>query len=119
MAPLEQEVVPFLHAVGLPMHDWPTVQATQKPEPLQTMLVPQLTPGPLLPPSTHVMAPVEHEVVPFRHAPGLPVQDVPAVQPTHDPEPLQTMLVPQPVPALFAVPFTHVDMPVEQDAMPL
>jgi hypothetical protein len=51
------------------------VQATQTPVPLQTMLVPQLIPGDLLPPSVQVMAPVEQVVVPFRQAFGLPVHD--------------------------------------------
>jgi len=118
MAPLEHEVVPVLQAVGLPVHAWPAVQATHMP-PLQTMLVPQLTPGALLLPSTQVIAPVVHAVVPFRQVDGLPVQAWPAVHDTHVPEPLQTMLVPQLVPADFAVPFVQVDVPVEHDATPL
>ena len=48
------------------------------PVPLQTMLVPQLTPGDLLPPSTQVIAPVAQEVVPFLQLVGLPVHDWPA-----------------------------------------
>jgi len=51
------------------------VQATQIPEPLQTMLVPQLTPGDLLLPSVQVIAPVMQVVVPFRQVFGLPVHD--------------------------------------------
>ena len=89
------------------------------PPPLQTMLVPQLTPGDLLLPSTHTMTPVEQEFTPLRQGFELPVQDVPAVQETHPPAPLQTMLVPQLVPAIFGLPFAHVDMPVEHDAVPL
>jgi hypothetical protein len=119
MAPVEQEVVPSLQLFGLPGHDWPCVHPTQPPEPLQTMLVPQLTPGDLLLPSTQAMTPVEHEVVPLRHGFELPEQDVPAVQEMQPPAPLQTMLVPQLVPAVFGLPFAHVDMPVEHDAVPL
>jgi len=119
MAPVAQVVVPFLHAVGLPVHVWPAVHATQTPLPLQTMLVPQAMPGDLLVLSTHVIAPVVHVVVPLRQAVGLPVHAWLAVQATQPPEPLQTMLVPQLAPADFAVPFTHIDMPVMHDAVPL
>jgi hypothetical protein len=119
MLPALHEVVPFLHAVGLPVQDWPAVQATQAPEPLQTMLVPQLTPGALLVSSRQVDAPLAHDVRPFLQALGLAVQEIPAVHDTQAPEPLQTMLVPQLVPAILAVPFTHVADPVEHDAMPL
>jgi hypothetical protein len=118
-APVEQAIMPFLQALfGLVVQDWPAVQATQVPEPLQTMFGPQLAPAPLLPPSTQVMAPVEQEVVPFRQMLGLPMQDIPAVQPMQLPMPLQTMLVPQLVPAIFGAPFTHIDMPVMHDATP-
>jgi hypothetical protein len=75
IAPVEQVVVPVLQLVGLPVHDWPAVQAVHTPVPLQTMLVPQLMPGPLLPPSVQVMAPVMQVVVPLRQAFGLPVHD--------------------------------------------
>jgi hypothetical protein len=120
MLPLVQEVMPFLHAVGLVEQLLPLVHATQTPEPLQTMFVPQLTPGDLLVvSSTQVDAPVRHEVTPFLQVFGLVPQLIPAVHETHVPEPLQTMLVPQFAPAVFADPFTHVDDPVEQDAMPL
>jgi len=47
------------------------------------------------------------------------VQERPAVQLMHWPTLLQTMFVPQLVPAAFAVPFVHVAMPVEHDATPL
>jgi hypothetical protein len=120
MAPVEQAVVPFLQAVGLPVQVLPAVQATQVPEPLHTMLLPQLMPGDLLVvSSTQVMAPVEQAVVPFLQAVGLPVQLVPAVHETQPPEPLHTMLLPQLVPALLAVPLTHVGAPVVHEAMPL
>src|SRR5438552_12741871 len=119
IVPLEQDVEPFLQMFGLPVHDWPPVQATHMPLPLQTRLVPQPMPGALLPPSVQVIAPVEQVVVPFRQAFGLPVHDWPAVQATQPPLPLQTMLLPQLVPAVFALPFTQVDIPVEHDATPL
>jgi hypothetical protein len=120
MAPVEQEVVPFLQAVGLPVQVPPAVQATQEPEPLQTMLLPQLIPGDLLVVSSaQVMAPVEQDVVPFLQAVGFVVQLVPAVHETQPPEPLHTMLLPQLVPALFAVPLTQVGAPVVHEAMPL
>ena len=118
-APDEQAIMPFLQELfGLVEQACPAVQATQAPEPLQTMLVPQPTPGDLLVSSTHVIAPVAQEVAPFLQAVGLPVQEMPAVQVTQVPEPLQTMLTPQLVPPVFGVPFTHVDEPVEHDAMP-
>jgi len=117
--PDEQDVEPFLQMFGLPVHVWPAVHATHIPPPLQTRLVPQLMPGALLPPSVQVMAPVEQVVVPLRQAFALPVHDWPGVQATQPPLPLQTMLLPQLVPAVFAVPFTQVDMPVEHDAVPL
>src|SRR6266498_915751 len=98
--------------LGLPAHAPPAVQATQVPVPLQTMFVPQLTPGDLLLPSLQVMAPVEHEVAPFLQPFGFPVHDWPLVHATQAPEPLQTRLVPQLVPAAFAVPFMQVDAPV-------
>src|SRR4029453_9848614 len=110
MAPVAQEVVPFLQLFGLPVQVCPAVHPTQPPDPLQTMLVPQPTPGDLLVPSTQAMTPVEHDVVPLRHGFELPVQDIPAVQETHPPAPLQTMLVPQLVPAVFGLPFPHVDI---------
>src|SRR4029079_158637 len=119
IAPLEQLVVPVLQLVGLPLHDWPAVQATHEPAPLQTMLVPQPTPGDLLLPSLHVIAPVEQDVVPFVQTFGLPLHDWPAVHDTQPPDPLQTMPEPQLVPADFAVPFTHMDVPLEHDATPL
>src|SRR6185503_18772517 len=103
--PVVQEETPFLQMLGLPVHAPPAVQGTHAPEPLQTMFVPQLTPGlllvpstqtgaplvpeplqtmfvpqlapaDLLPPSMQVMAPVVHVVVPFRQGLGLPVQDM-------------------------------------------
>ncbi len=118
-APVAQEVAPFLQTFGLVVHAVPAVQATQVPEPLQTMLVPQLTPGDLLPPSMQVWAPVEQEVVPFLQAlVGFVLQATPAAQATQVPEPLQTMLVPQLAPADLLVLSTQVCAPVEHEVAP-
>ena len=118
VAPVEQDVVPSLHGLGLPEQALPAVHAPQTPEPLQTMFVPQLVPAPLLPPSMHVIAPVVQDVVPFLQAVGLVVQPVPAVQAPQTPEPLQTMFVPQLVPAALLPPSMHVIAPVVQDVVP-
>jgi hypothetical protein len=98
--PLAQEVVPTLQAVGLPVHAAPAVQETQEPVPLQTRFVPQLVPAPMVVAvSTHTCAPVAQLVTPALHVFGLVEQEAPAVQATQEPEPLQTRLVPQLVPA--------------------
>ena len=119
IAPVEQDVVPFLQTVGLVVQLVPAVHAPQVPDPLQTMFVPQLVPAALLPPSTHVIAPVEHAVMPFLHAAfGFVVHALPAVQVPHAPDPLQTMFVPQLVPAALLLPSIHVIAPVEQEVVP-
>jgi hypothetical protein len=81
-------------------------------------LVPQLDPALLLPPSTQVMTPLEHDVVPALQTPGLPVQVVFIMQGPQIPL-LHTMFVPHDVPfALFPVsaqtgtPVTHEVAPV-------
>jgi len=107
-----------LQTFGFPVQAPPAVHATQAPDPLQTMLVPQLVPADLLPPSTQVIAPVEQEVVPFLQMLGLVVQAAPAVQAPQVPEPLQTMLVPQLTPAALLPPSTQVIAPVEQEDVP-
>src|SRR5438477_2474060 len=98
IAPVEQEVVPFLQMLGLVVQALPAVQATQLPLPSHTRLLPQLVPADLLVPSVQVIDPVEQDDEPFLQMFGLPVHDWPAVQATHIPLPLQTRLVPQPVP---------------------
>jgi len=72
----------------------------------------------LLVPSTQTGAPVEHEMTPFLHADGLPLHPAPAVHETQLPELLQTMLVPQLVPAALFVSSTHVCTPVEHEMTP-
>ena len=119
-APLAHEITPTLHGAGLPLHPLPAAHDTQLPEALQTMLVPQLVPAALFVSSTHVCTPVEHEVTPFLHAPpGFVAHDWPAVHSVHCPLALQTMLVPQPVPAVFTAPSTQVSAPVAHDETPL
>ena len=121
IAPVEHDVVPFLHAAfGFVVHELPAVQVRHAPVPLHTMLAPHWVPAALLVPSMHVVAPVAQDVVPFLHAAfGFVVHELPAVQATHDPEPLHTRLLPQPVPAALLVPSTHVTAPVEHDVVPL
>ena len=70
----------------------------------------------LLVPSTQTGAPVAHEMTPFLHADGLPLHPAPAVHETQLPELLQTMLVPQLVPAALFVSSTHVCTPVEESS---
>src|SRR5689334_9969404 len=82
------------------------------------MPVPQLVPGVLLVPSTHAIAPDMQDVVPFLQTLVLPLQALPAVQVTQAPEPLQTWLVPQLVPAILLVSSTQVMAPVVQDVVP-
>jgi len=95
----------------------PAVQAPQLPLPLQTWLVPQTVPAPLLVLATHWDDPVEQDVVPFWQG-LLGWQDVPAVQAPQFPLPSQTWLLPQFVPAPLAVVATHWSDPVEQDVVP-
>jgi hypothetical protein len=83
---------------------------------------PSLQPVPfiLLPPSTHVCTPVEQSVVPFLQALlGFVVHAAPVVQATQFPPLLQTILVPQGVPAAFCVLLLQVIAPVEQLVMPV
>ena len=118
IAPVVQDVVPFLHLFGLVVHALPTVQATQVPVPLQTRSVPQLVPGALLLPSMHVWAPVAQDVVPFLQMFELVVHAAPAVHATHVPEPLHTRFMPQVVPAAVLPPSMHVIAPVAHEVVP-
>jgi hypothetical protein len=90
-APVAHETMPFLHCDGLPLQPLPAVHATQVPEALQTMLVPQLVPAALFVSSRHVCTPVVHALIPLMHAAcGLVVHAMPAVQSVHWPFALQT-----------------------------
>jgi hypothetical protein len=89
-APVAQLVTPVLHAVGLVEQLAFAVHATQVPEPLQTMFVPQLVPPGLSTPSVQVWAPVAHDVVPVLHGFALPAHGCPPAQATHAPLPSHT-----------------------------
>jgi hypothetical protein len=79
-APVLHDVTPYRQAApGLVVHDTPSVQDTQLPEPLHTMLVPQLVPAGLFASSTHVVLPVLQLVTPVLQTLGLVVQACPAV----------------------------------------
>ena len=101
------------------MQDCPGVQDPQNPLPSQTRFEPQeVPPGTLPGPSAQVIAPVAHEVTPILHGAGLVLHALPAVHATHVPDPLQTMLVPQAVPAGLLVSSPQVCTPVLQEVMP-
>jgi hypothetical protein len=118
VAPVKQDVVPSLHGFGFPEQSLPAVHDPHMPVALQTMFVPQLVPAVLLPPSRHVITPVEQDVVPFLQGFGFVAQPLPAVQAPHTPAPLQTMFVPQLVPAALLPASMHVIEPVEHDVIP-
>jgi hypothetical protein len=115
--PVEHEKDPFLQGlVGAQLP--PSLQAEQTPEPLQTMLVPQLAPVGLLPVSTQTSEPVAQENAPVLQ--GFPGWHVPpAVHAPHVP-PRHTRFVPHEVPSgndvLLSV---HVGVPVEHISVPL
>lgn len=91
MVPVLQLVMPVKQGFGLLVQLWLGVHAPQVPLPSQTWFVPQLVPADLLVlPSTHFMAPVVHDVVPFLQTLGLVVHELPAVHATQMPLPLQT-----------------------------
>jgi hypothetical protein len=96
----------------------PTVQAVHAP-PLHTRFVPQEVPFATFPDSVQTDAPVLQEVVPVRHGFPLTLQLAPAVQLTQLPVELQTLFVPQLVPAATRVPVSlQTGVPVEQDSIP-
>ena len=74
IAPVAQDVTPFLHAFELPVHGCPALHAAHVPLPVQTMPTPQLVPAGVFAPSMQVVALAAHIVVPSLHAVGLPVQ---------------------------------------------
>src|SRR4029079_1064861 len=107
-APVWQLTMPVLHAVGFVEQFALGVQVLQAPLPSQTMLVPQLAPPVLLPPSTQVCAPVAPDVTPFLHAFALVVQGWPAPHAAQVPLPSHTMPTPQLVPAAVFAPSVQV-----------
>jgi hypothetical protein len=68
--------------------------------------------------STHVSAPVSHEVFPARHGSAFVAQPRPEVQAVHVPAAEQTRSVPHAVPAGFAAPSTHCWAPVVHEVTP-
>ena len=113
----EQACVPAWHGFA-GVHDSPAVHDTQLPA-LHTRFVPQEVPLATFACSTQTGAPVLHVVVPVRQ--GLPVtaQLAPTLQSPHAPVALQTLSVPQLVPAGTSV-FLSVQTgaPVEQASIP-
>ena len=100
------------------MHDSPAVHDTQLPE-LQTRFVPHDVPLATFADSTQTGAPVLHVVAPVRQ--GLPVtaQVAPTLQSVQLPVALQTLSLPQAVPAATSVPLSvQTGVPVEQPSVP-
>jgi hypothetical protein len=120
-APVAHEVVPLRHRLGLPLQFEPAVHAEQVPLESHTWLAPQLVPGVFCAPSTQASAPVEHEVVPAKHAAlGLLPQVCPATHETQLPAAVQTWLLPHEVPAVFAVAeSTHTCAPLAHEVTPV
>jgi hypothetical protein len=117
-APVAHDVMPEKQAPGLPVQDCPALQATQPPLPSHTMPAPQAVPGDRLRKSRQTCVPVEQLLTPVLQGVGLPVQFAFAVQAAQVPEPLQTRLVPQLVPAGLSPPSAQVCAPVEHDVVP-
>jgi hypothetical protein len=118
-APVEHDVCPSLHRLGLAVQVTPAVQETQLPPESQTRFVPQLVPGGRAALSTQVCAPVEHDVMPVWQAlPGLVEHDRFAVQDTQVCAGLHTRFVPQVVPVAFGDPLTQAEPPVEHEVTP-
>jgi hypothetical protein len=93
------------------------VQDTQLPL-LQTMFVPQVVPLATFPDSVQTGKPVLHVYPAVRQGLPLTVQAAPTVQSPQVPA-LQTLFVPQLVPAVTFVPLSvQTGDPVEQDSVP-
>ncbi len=119
VVPVVHEVTPLKHPeFGLVAQAWPAVHAPQKPLPSQTWFEPQVSPPGWFAPSMQVCVPVVHEVMPLRHALGLPLQFEPAVQAVQTPAELHTWLAPQLVPAGVCVPSMQVCVPLAHEVVP-
>lgn len=91
---------------------------TQTPV-LHTMLVPHDVPLATSADSVHTTAPVVHDTVPVRHGFPVIVQLAPGLHAMHAPALVQTMSVPQLVPAArFVFLSVQVGVPVEQASAP-
>jgi hypothetical protein len=94
------------------------VHETQLPL-MQTKFVPHDEPFVTLPLSVQTGAPLVHTIAPVRQGLPLTVHDAPAWQVMQLPLPLQTLPVPQLVPAETAVPLSlHTGAPVVQLRVP-
>lgn len=114
----EQDCVPaWQRFVGVQAS--PTVQDRQLPL-LQTRFVPQVVPLATFPDSVQTGAPVLHVYPAVRQGLPVTVQAAPTVQSMHTPPVLQTLFVPQPVPAATFVPLSvQTGAPVVQESVPL
>ena len=80
----------------------------------------QRVPGVLSPASPQTGVPDAHEIVPFLQSLfGLSVHDMPAVQSTHAPALLQTLLTPQLAPGSFCMSLLQTIDPVLQLVTPV
>ena len=96
----------------------PVVHDTHAPA-LHTMFVPQVVPLATFADSTHTAAPLLHAVVPVRHGLLGTEQVAPSLQSPQTPVALQTLSVPQAVPAgTMAVPALQTGVPVPQASVP-
>lgn len=116
--PLVQAVVPKKQGLGLLLHEAPAVQDEHTPVVEQTWFVPQLWPAAFCEPSSHEGPLNPQLVTPFQHGLGLPVHDVPAMQLTHEPEPVHVRPAPQAVPADLGLPSTQLAAPVLHEMAP-
>ncbi len=110
---------PVLQIVGLVVQAVPSAHIVQPPTPSQKPPVhaPPAASGVAV--SSHVCAPVMHDVIPAKHECVLVEQGCPAVHATQAPAAEHTSLVPQPVPAARRpVPSSHEDVPVPQLVTP-
>jgi hypothetical protein len=121
LEPLVQSVRPVRQgAPGLVVHGWLATHAPQLPSASHTWPAPHIVPAGLLLPSTHVWAPVAHEVRPLRQAGlGLLGQAWLATQPTQLPPALHTWLSPHEVPGVRGLASTHVWVPVAHEVTPV
>jgi hypothetical protein len=105
---------------GVQVYELP-VQAPLLQTSLKVQALPSLQPvlSALFAPSTQTGPPLEQSVVPFRQKVGLVVHAAPVVHAMQVPALLQTMLVPQLLPAAFGMLLLQTIVPVLQLVMPV
>jgi hypothetical protein len=121
VVPVEHDVTPVKQAAeGFVEQATPAIHAPQEPPLSQTAPEPHEVPAAFAMPSTHVVAPVEHDVTPLKHSAceGFVVHDWPAVHETHAAALLQTRFDPQLVPGALGASSTQVEVPVAHDVTP-